>query len=148
MRLSAGTHDKQASAFSLRIVCCARTFPHQIKPFLSTDCFAMPVPEAIRPVLADVKAALHDLYGDRLEQVILYGSYARGDTHAESDVDVLVVLNGPVDSGREIRRMSDIRINVGLGFDVALSLLPASTEQVNSASTLWLKNVRQEGIQI
>lgn len=31
-------------------------------------------------------------YGDRLARVVLYGSYARGDFHAESDVDLLVVL--------------------------------------------------------
>jgi len=108
----------------------------------------MPTPDDIRPLLRELKARLQELYDERLDRLVLYGSQARGDTHAESDVDILVVLNGPVDSGREIRRMSDIRVDIGLGFDVALSLLPAATEQVNSASTLWLKNVRQEGIQI
>ena len=40
----------------------------------------------------EVKQALTELYGERLDRVILYGSYARGDFHAESDVDYLVVL--------------------------------------------------------
>ncbi|MFN0014530.1 MAG: nucleotidyltransferase domain-containing protein [Saprospiraceae bacterium] len=39
-----------------------------------------------------VKAELQRLYGDRLAKVILYGSYARGDFHEESDIDFLVVL--------------------------------------------------------
>lgn len=41
---------------------------------------------------ADFKQAMQDLYGDRLANVILYGSYARGDFYAESDVDFMVVL--------------------------------------------------------
>ena len=62
---------------------------------------------AIQPLLADLRAALHALYGDRLTRLVLYGSHARGEAHDESDV--LVVLDGPVQPGREIRRMNSIR---------------------------------------
>ncbi len=50
----------------------------------------------------EVKQALAELYGERLDQVVLYGSYAWGDFHAESDVDYLVVLRD------EVRRMAPI----------------------------------------
>lgn len=43
---------------------------------------------------AEFKQAMQELYGDRLANVILYGSYARGDFHAESDVDFRIVLKG------------------------------------------------------
>jgi predicted nucleotidyltransferase len=108
----------------------------------------MPIPDALRPLLSELKGRLQALYGDRLDRLVLYGSQARGDTHAESDVDVLVVLHGPVNPGQEIRRMSDVRVEMELDFDVALSLLPASTDQVETQPTQWLKNVRQEGTQI
>jgi uncharacterized protein len=37
------------------------------------------------PVLSRFRAALDEMYGDRIERVVLFGSRARGDAHAESD---------------------------------------------------------------
>ena len=39
-------------------------------------------------------ARLREQYGDRVVRVVLFGSKARGDYDAESDLDLLVVLNG------------------------------------------------------
>ena len=33
------------------------------------------------------------LYGAHLKRVILYGSYARGDFRADSDVDIMILLD-------------------------------------------------------
>jgi predicted nucleotidyltransferase len=96
-------------------------------------------------LLADLRAALGDLYGDRLVRLVLYGSQARGDTHAESDVDVLVVLDGDVQPGREIRRMSDVRTRLGLQYGKALSLLPVSNDAYEQESSRWVANARREG---
>ena len=38
-------------------------------------------------ILKRFRATLAELYGDRLERVVLFGSRARGDAHAESDYD-------------------------------------------------------------
>lgn len=49
------------------------------------------------------RQTLTELYGNRLNWVILYGSYARGDFHVESDVDYMVVLNdAEVQAGKEL----------------------------------------------
>jgi uncharacterized protein len=37
------------------------------------------------PVLKRFRAALDELYGDRIERLVLFGSRARGDAHDESD---------------------------------------------------------------
>lgn len=37
------------------------------------------------------------VFGDRLVSLVLHGSYARGDFREDSDVDVIVILNGVVD---------------------------------------------------
>ena len=104
-----------------------------------------PLPSDLEPLLADLRAALEDLYGDRLVRLVLYGSQARGDTHPESDVDVLVVLEGPVEPGREIRRMRDTRTRLGLQYERALSLLPVSETAYRNESSSWLANVRRDG---
>jgi len=47
------------------------------------------------------------VYSNRLKEIILYGSYARGDTTEDSDI-VLIVFEGKVIPGEEIDRMIDI----------------------------------------
>ena len=41
---------------------------------------------------------LKKTYGAKLDRVILFGSYARGDSHENSDVDIMVLLNVPQDA--------------------------------------------------
>ena len=103
-------------------------------------------PAHLQPLRADLRAALEDLYGDRLAGLVLYGSQARGDMHDESDVDVLVVLEGPVEPGREIRRMSRVRTRIGLEHERAVSLLPVSTADYRDQASAWLQNAQQEGV--
>jgi predicted nucleotidyltransferase len=44
-------------------------------------------------IARDVARDLRRLYGDRLSSVLLFGSWARGDAHPESDIDLVVVLD-------------------------------------------------------
>jgi predicted nucleotidyltransferase len=37
------------------------------------------------PILKRFRAALDEMYGDRLERVVLFGSRARGDAREDSD---------------------------------------------------------------
>lgn len=50
------------------------------------------VPKPVRLALADFEQRLLRLFPEHIQQIILYGSYSRGDWRAESDVDVLVVV--------------------------------------------------------
>ena len=49
-------------------------------------------------LLEQVKQTVHEIEPDA--DIILYGSRARGDAHAESDWDFLILLDGPVDDER------------------------------------------------
>ncbi len=49
-------------------------------------------------LLEHVKQTIHEIEPDA--DIILYGSRARGDTHAESDWDFLILLDGVVDDER------------------------------------------------
>jgi predicted nucleotidyltransferase len=99
----------------------------------------------IQPLLRALRAELEALYGDRLADLVLYGSYARGEAHEASDVDVLVVLEGEVQPGREIRRMSEVGFEVGLDHGQYVSLLPVSKEAFRKQPSAWLESVRREG---
>lgn len=95
----------------------------------------------------EVKQALMALYGDRLDRVVLYGSYARGDFHAESDVDYLVVLRDEVvKGGQEIRYMIDIIYDLSDKYQTLISVKPASSKKYLQSDLFLYRNVRHEGI--
>lgn len=54
------------------------------------------------PELRRYKAALEAMYGDQIDRVVLFGSRARGDAHAESNYDVAVFLQSMPDRWREL----------------------------------------------
>ncbi len=101
------------------------------------------------PILARLKRELEVLYGVRLKQVLLYGSRARGDHRDDSDYDVLVVLEGPVDWWAEMERLGDI--SWAIGMDTAgryvLSLKPVTSDDLQKR-TGFMHNVRNEAISL
>lgn len=64
------------------------------------------------------------------EQVILFGSHARGEAHANSDVDLLVVESAPF--GPERSRYREMaRLEVAMArFPVATDILVYSREEI------------------
>ena len=64
------------------------------------------------PILATFRAALAEMYGDRLERVMLFGSRARGDTQPDDDVAVFLNgMNGSSDRWAEWSKLADLRVN-------------------------------------
>lgn len=51
------------------------------------------VPPLVRATVAKLRLRVAERFGGRLLDVVLFGSYARGEAHEESDVDVLVLLD-------------------------------------------------------
>ena len=101
---------------------------------------------SVRAALQDVRAALRETYGDRLQQLIVFGSHARGDARADSDVDVLIVLGGDVDSLNEARRTSDIVMDVAVHHGVSLSLVHLSEDEFAQQDRPLLRNIDREGV--
>ena len=100
----------------------------------------------IKQVLAEFKAALEELYGDRLASLVLYGSQARCEAAADSDVDVLVVLKGEVSPGDEIWRMGEASTKLLLQYDELVSTVPMAQDRFLHHETPLMRNVRQEGV--
>jgi predicted nucleotidyltransferase len=98
----------------------------------------------IRQVLAEFKQEIKRLYGPRLKDVILYGSWARGEATAGSDIDLLIVLEGQVVPGQEIDRMIDIITDISLKHGELISVYPVSEENYSLVNSPLLLNVRRE----
>jgi predicted nucleotidyltransferase len=72
---------------------------------------AMTVIPTEDPILRRFKAALDEIYGDRLSRVVLFGSRARGDAGPDSDYDVAVFLKSLPDQWNEMKRLADLRVD-------------------------------------
>jgi len=100
----------------------------------------------IKQVINEFVRRTRSLYGDRLKQVVVYGSCARNEATAESDIDLAVVLAGEVVPGKEIDRQIDIITDLNLEYSVLLSVYPVSEEDYVNRNSPLLINIRREGI--
>ena len=99
----------------------------------------------LEDVIRELDGGLRELYGARHRGLVLYGSHARGEADEGSDVDLLLLLEGQVQVGREIRRSSDLVASLSLESSRVLSLIPVSVEDYRASSDPYLVNARREG---
>jgi len=102
--------------------------------------------DLIQDVLTEMKQALRLIYGPRLKQVILYGSWARGDATDDSDIDIAVVLGGDVSPTLEIDRTVGVVFEMNLKYGVLISVYPVSDAEYRNVSSPLLLNLRREGV--
>ena len=98
------------------------------------------------PLLRKCYRALQTLYGEQLQGVVLYGSSARGGDNAESDIDLMVLLSGPVDTAREIRRIWAVLYPVQLESDRVISVVPVDVKSYARGDYALYRNARAEGV--
>ena len=95
-----------------------------------------------------VQAARESL-GDKLDKVILYGSYARGDNVHGSDIDIMVLADIPLeDRGREREKIRSILDCIDLDYDVVLCLNVTDCETFSkyNKDLPFYVNVLKEGV--
>lgn len=97
-------------------------------------------------ILTSLSQELKKLYGDRLADIILYGSQARGDAEPDSDIDILILLFEPFDYFQESDRISVLIANFCLTYNVLISCGFATKEQFQHQNTGFFRNLRREGI--
>ncbi len=94
------------------------------------------------------KKLLADHYGFRFRGLILYGSMARGTADAESDIDLLVLLDDPFDSFAELEVLVGLLDDLQLASDRYLSVKPARAEDFETGRIQLYRNARKEGVAI
>lgn len=99
-------------------------------------------------LLAELHSGLVSLYGDRLVDVILYGSEARGEARSDSDVDVVIVLVGPVEPGREIGRLGDLLAALNLHYGRLVSVVPIAAADYAAARDPFWRSVQRDGLRV
>lgn len=73
------------------------------------------MPQTTQDLIKQYVSAIKKIYGKHLKQIILYGSYARGDFHKDSDIDIMVLVDL---SDAQIEIYSDALSEVGFEYNV------------------------------
>ncbi len=97
-------------------------------------------------ILSELRQAFESLYGDRLAQMILYGSQARGDARPDSDIDVLVILNPMLEYEAELELSSQVISDLVLRHNAVISRLFMPIDRYHYGQGALLTNVRKDEI--
>jgi len=107
-----------------------------------------PASSRLSDVLRQLDRGLRELYGARYRGLVLYGSHARGEAVEGSDVDLLLLLDGPVSPLRELRTAEQVAWPLALEADLVLSVVPVSAESFDEPTEPFLRRARREGRRI
>lgn len=99
------------------------------------------------PILLKFRSVLDEVYGERIERVVLYGSRARGDAHPDSDYDVAVFLTDLTDRWNEIDRIAEIETDILCETGAVINALPFRAGAYQERTPL-MHELRREGLDV
>ena len=107
--------------------------------------------ENLKKALQDFINQAEQIYKNHIQQIILYGSYARGDYHAESDVDIMVLVDLPQEGLLEYRKQLMSRVfDINLQYDTMI--VPVTVNAAHFHDWLpvypFYQNVMNEGVEL
>jgi predicted nucleotidyltransferase len=98
------------------------------------------------PELAQIRPRLEAAFPDRLRGVLLFGSVARREADAESDVDLLILLDGPIRLGQDLRTIVQALYPLQLSYDRPIHALPVAADAFAAGQYALYRNARAEGV--
>jgi len=104
--------------------------------------------QEVLKIVSEFRDELSALYGDRLRGVYLYGSYARDEADEDSDIDVAVVLEGPVHRHGEIQRVSELRASICLRETCVLMPFFLTVEDYENAPYSLYRSIQREAVAV
>ena len=82
-------------------------------------------------ILTALKNHLRQGFGDKIEDVILFGSQTKSTQHEYSDYDILIVLDGNY-SRRDENQIMDLCYDIDLQFNIMLDIHILSNSELKS----------------
>ena len=109
------------------------------------------MPQPISKLIQEYVIALKKIYGTHLKQVILYGSYARGDFKADSDVDIMILVDLPEEKLKSFSdELSELVFEYNVTYDIWFMPIVKNIEHFRywRQTYLFYSNVEKEGISL
>ena len=106
------------------------------------------IPENIKSILNETRICFDAIYAQRVKELILFGSYARGDFEPGSDIDLLLLLDHLEDLDTERARYMPAICELSLKYDRVVSVIPMEYETYQTRKTPLIVNVQREGVSL
>lgn len=109
--------------------------------------------EKVNSILTEFSRQVVEVFDDKLSEIILFGSYARGDYDSESDVDIMILMNISRDEehlySHELVKIIENIYDI-FGYSLVLSPIVTSNDFFNEWKNYlpFYKNVISEGVKI
>ncbi|MBI5232894.1 MAG: nucleotidyltransferase domain-containing protein [Deltaproteobacteria bacterium] len=104
--------------------------------------------QGIKNLLPKIRTALEHIYGHRLMDVILYGSFAKDTPTQDSDIDIAVILEGKLDRVKEIIKIGEVIYNLMLESGEMISVYPISEDEIKNPVWPLYLHIKEEGVRI
>ena len=99
------------------------------------------------PILAKFRAVLNEMYGERIERVVLYGSRARGDARLDSDYDIAVFIKDPGTFSDDSERLAAITTDILVDTGAVISATPFPAGAYRD-HTGFMHELRKDGLDL
>lgn len=103
---------------------------------------------SLRQPLGEFVQGVREHFAGRLVEIKLFGSYARGDAHADSDVDVAVIVEGPLTHSERVWSMG-FAGDLTAKYDAVITplvLTRTELELLQQREDMLAENLAREGL--
>ncbi len=98
-------------------------------------------------MISDLIQGLQNIFGNVVEQIILYGSVARNEATEESDVDIAIILTNEMDD-KVKEKLFGWSSDMDLRYDRVFSIIDINKEKLEKWGSVipFYRNIQKEGI--
>lgn len=100
-------------------------------------------------ILKEMLVAYQAVYGEALVEILLYGSYARGDFEEDSDVDIVAIVKGSrIHLQEQLKKIWEVSSDLEIDYETIISptVIPHDEFEKYKNDIPYYRNIRNEGV--